>query len=59
MVTLLVAAGVLAHQIVPSWEASAEGDTSGRMVAALMTVLVVFCMGVWAKLAQTGKDIRS
>jgi hypothetical protein len=40
------------RQAVQSWGASGEGESKGRMVAALMTVLVVFCVGMLANLAR-------
>jgi len=50
MVTLAAVVCVLVHQAVQSWEASAGGASNARMVAALMTVLVVFCVGMLANL---------
>jgi len=55
MVTLALVAYVLARQAVQSWGISSEGESHGRIVAALMTVLVVFCVGMWIKLAHAGK----
>lgn len=55
MITLAAVACVLACQAVQSWEASAEGESKGRIVTALMTVLVVFCVGMLANLVREGK----
>jgi peptidoglycan/LPS O-acetylase OafA/YrhL len=56
MVTLAAIACMFVRQAVHSWEASAEGESKGRMVAALMTMLVVFCVGMLANLVREGKD---
>ena len=55
LVTLALVACVLARQAVQSWGISFEDESHGRIVAALMTVLVVFCVGMWIKLAHAGK----
>ena len=55
MVTLAAVACVFVRQAVQSWEASAAVESKGRMVAALMMLLVVFCVGMLANLAQEGK----
>lgn len=58
MVTLAAVACVLARQAVQSWEASAEGESKGRMAAALMAVEVVFSVGMLANLIREGKGQR-
>jgi FtsH-binding integral membrane protein len=58
MVTLAAVGCVLARQAVQSWEASVEGGSKGRMVTALMTVLVVFCTGMLANLVQERKGVQ-
>jgi len=55
MLTLALGACVFVHQAAQSWAASAAGESKGRMVAALMTVLVLCCLGMVATLAQEGK----
>ena len=55
MVTLAAVLCVFVRQAVQSWEASAAGESKARMVTALMTVLVVFCVGMVANLAREGK----
>ena len=55
MVTLAAVACVLVRQAVQSWEVSTRGTSNGRMVAALMTVLVVFSVGMLTNLAREGK----
>jgi peptidoglycan/LPS O-acetylase OafA/YrhL len=55
MVTLAAAACVCVRQAVQSWNASPAIESKGRIVAALMMVLVVFCVGMLANLAQEGK----
>jgi len=55
MVTLVTVACVLVCQAVQSWEASGEGGSKGRMVTALMAVLVVFCVGMLVNLVREGK----
>lgn len=52
MVTLAAVACVLVRQAVRSWEASAAVESKGRMVAALMVVLVGFCVHMLASLVQ-------
>ena len=58
MGTLVVVACVFVHQAVQSWEASTEGGSKGRMVAALMAVLVVFCVGMLANLVREAKGAQ-
>ena len=55
MVALTAMACVFVRQAVQSWGIAFEGESHGRIVAALMTVLVVFCVGMWIKLAHAGK----
>jgi peptidoglycan/LPS O-acetylase OafA/YrhL len=55
MVTLATVACVFVRQAVQSWETSAGGEAKGRPVAVLVTLLVVFCIGVLANLTQEGK----
>jgi hypothetical protein len=59
MVTLVLVAYVFACQAVQSWGISFEGESRGRLAAALMTVLVVICVGTWIKLAHAGKGTSS
>lgn len=57
MVTLAVVACVLVVQAVQSWKTGGEGASKGRIVALLMTVLVVFCAGTVWNLIRAGKKI--
>jgi hypothetical protein len=57
MVTLALVACLLALQAVRSWGTSAEGGGRSRLVAALMTVLVVFSVGMLASLVRERKDV--
>jgi hypothetical protein len=56
MVTLVAVACVVGYQAVQSWQTLAEGESNKRMVAALMTVLVVFCAGMLVNLVKDGKE---
>ena len=58
MVTLAAVAGVFLWQAVQSWEASAAGESKIRMLAMLMALLVVFCVGMVANLAREGKGVH-
>ena len=55
MMTLAAVACVLARQAVQSWATSTEGGSKVRMVATMMTVLVVLCVGVLANLVREGE----
>ena len=55
MVTLAAVTCVLVIQAVHSWTAFVEGESKGRMAAFLMTVLLVFCVGMLVNLARAGK----
>lgn len=57
-VTLVVVACVFAFQAWQSWEASTEGESKHRIVMLMMTVLVVFCVGILASLSREGKRIE-
>jgi len=58
MITLAAVASVFVFQAVQSWQAAAALESKGRMVAALMAVLSVSCVGTLVSLAQEGKDPR-
>jgi hypothetical protein len=58
MITLAAVASVFVFQAVQSWQAAAALESKGRMVAALMAVLSVACVGTLVNLAQEGKDPR-
>jgi hypothetical protein len=49
---------VFLWQAVQSWGASAAGESKIRMLAMLMALLVVFCVGMVANLAREGKGVR-
>lgn len=55
IMTLAAVACVLARQAVQFWVTSTEGGSEGRMVAAMMTVLAVLCLGVLANLVRERK----
>jgi peptidoglycan/LPS O-acetylase OafA/YrhL len=55
IVTLATIACVAIYQAARAWGTSTEGESTGRLVAAMMTLLVVFCVGTLANLAQEGK----
>ena len=55
MVTLVAMACVMVSQAIQSWDASAGAEPKGRMVAALMTVLVLCCVGMSGTLVWEGK----
>lgn len=59
MSTLAAAVCVCARQAVQSMASAVRGESKDRMVIAMMTVLVVLCIGVLAKLALKGKDLQS
>ena len=59
MVTLAAVACVFVRQGVASWGALDDGESKGRMVAVLVTVLVVFCVGMVANLVRDGKKADS
>jgi peptidoglycan/LPS O-acetylase OafA/YrhL len=58
MVTLVPMACVFVIQAVQSWAASMDDGSNGRKVALLMTVQVVFCVGMLANLAPERKGPR-
>lgn len=55
LVTLAAVACVFVRQAVHSWTASAAVGSKGRMVAAMMMLLAVFCVGMLANLVQEEK----
>ena len=55
MVTLVAVACVLVRQAIQSWDVSAGAEPKGRMVAALMAVLVLCCVGMLGALVWEGK----
>lgn len=59
MATLAAVACVLVRQAVHSWAAAAAGEPKGRLVAALMMVLVAFCVGMLANVAQERRRLRA
>lgn len=58
LLTLLPVACVFLIQAVQSWAAAADDGSNGRKVALLMTVQVVFCVGMLANLAPERKGPR-
>ena len=58
MVTLVPMACVFVIQAVQSWAASIDDGSNSRKVALLMTVQVVFCVGMLANLVQERKGPR-
>jgi peptidoglycan/LPS O-acetylase OafA/YrhL len=58
MATLVPMSCVFITQAVQSWVAAADGGPNGRKVALLMTVQVVFCVGMLANLARERKGPR-
>jgi peptidoglycan/LPS O-acetylase OafA/YrhL len=58
MTTLAVAACVFAYQAVPSWGAWLDWKPEDRKVLLLMTISVVFCVGMLANLFQDGKGLQ-
>ena len=55
MVTLVPVACVFVIQAVQSWAAPVDNGSPGRKVALLMTLQVVFCVGMLVNLAQERK----
>ncbi len=55
IVTLVPVACVMVCQAIHSWDASAGAEPKGRMVAALMAVLVLCCAGMFGTLVWEGK----
>jgi hypothetical protein len=53
MVTLPAAAGVLAWEGVKLWITAADAEAEHRGAAILMTLLVAFCVGTLANVAQS------
>lgn len=58
IVTLAAVACVLAWEALQLWRASVEPTGEHRSAAVLMTVLVVFCVGTLAHVAQGPSDGR-
>jgi hypothetical protein len=58
MATLAVVACVLGCQAVRSWATLAGGESKGRMVAVIVTFMVVFSIGMLANLWQAGRSQR-
>jgi hypothetical protein len=58
MVTLAAVACVGGYQAARSWGGSTGGESMGRLVVAVMTLWVVFCVGTLANLAQERKGGR-
>jgi hypothetical protein len=56
IVTLGITACVFAWQAVESWQSLGMGESNGRMVAMLMSVLTVFSLGMVANLVRDGKS---
>lgn len=57
-VTLAAVACGFVGQAVQSWQAASTLEPKGRMVAALMVVLTVFCVGTLANVAREGRARR-
>lgn len=57
--TLMAAVCVFARQIFHSLSSAVRGESKDRMAIAMMTVLIVLCTGVLAKLALKGKYLQS
>jgi hypothetical protein len=55
MVTLVAVVCVMVRQAIQSWDASGGAEPKGRMVAALMAVLVLCCSGMLGTLVWEGK----
>jgi peptidoglycan/LPS O-acetylase OafA/YrhL len=55
LVPLVVMACVFAVQAMRSWKNAGEGESKVRIVALLMTLLVVFCAGTVWNLVRAGK----
>ena len=58
MITLAAVATGFVFQAVQSWQVGNTAESKGRMAAALMVVLAVFCVGTLANLAKEGGDRR-
>ncbi len=56
LVTLVAVACLLVGQAIQSWDASAGAEPKGRMVAALMAVLVLCCAGMLGILVWEDKQ---
>ena len=55
MATLVLLACVFLFQAARSWQAAAVADSKGRMVAALLVVVLTLCVGMLWTLAQADR----
>jgi hypothetical protein len=59
MTVLMLMACILMHQAVKLWLVAITGESKSRIVAVVITIMLTFCVGMWANLLQAQNDLPS